>query len=192
MADLIRCPWAGSDPLYLDYHDREWGKPVHSDKIHFEFLVLESAQAGLSWLTVLRKRERYRKVYLDFDPVKVARFSKSDIEGLLSDPGIVRNRKKIEASVGNAHGFLDICSQFGSFDGYLWNYVDGRPVVGGWRSMDQIPATTDLSDRISADLKKRGFRFIGSTIIYSHLQAVGIVNDHVTGCFRYKELKRQT
>ena len=185
---MARCPWAEGDKQYLEYHDIEWGRPVHDDSTHFEFLVLESAQAGLSWLTILRKRRNYRESYLGFDPEKVAMFSEEKIEGLLDNPGIVRNRKKVEASVNNARKFLDIRREFGSFDSFLWDYVDGRPLIGNWVSVDEIPAKTDLSDKIAGDLKKRGFRFIGSTIMYAHLQAVGIVNDHIRSCFRYREL----
>ena len=181
-----RCPWAGTDPLYVDYHDREWGKPTHDDLRHFEFLVLESAQAGLSWITILRKREAYRKAYRGFDPRRVARFGARDVARLLADAGIVRNRAKIEASIGNARAFLAIQAEFGSFDRWLYARLGGRPVVNRWKRMKDIPARTDLSDAIAKELKERGFRFLGPTIIYSHLQAVGAVNDHVIGCFRWK------
>jgi DNA-3-methyladenine glycosylase I len=183
-----RCPWCEGADLYRRYHDEEWGMPVHDDRKHFEFLVLESAQAGLSWSTILNKRENYRKAYRGFDPEIVARFGPRDIERLLKDGGIVRNRLKIESSIKNAKRFLEIQKEFGSFDVYLWGFVGGSPVVNRWPNLSEIPAKTELSDRISKDLKTRGFRFIGSTIIYAHLQAVGLVNDHLTSCFRYNEL----
>ena len=183
-----RCPWCEATELYRRYHDEEWGVPVHDDRRHFEFLVLESAQAGLSWSTILKKRENYRKAYRRFDPEVVARFGARDRERLLNDAGIVRNRLKIESSINNAIRFLEIQRQFGSFDAYLWGFVGGRPVVNRWKTLSEIPANTELSDRISKDLKTRGLRFVGSTIIYAHLQAVGIVNDHLTGCFRHAEL----
>ena len=183
-----RCSWCEAGQLYRRYHDEEWGVPVHDDRKHFEFLVLESAQAGLSWSTILNKRENYRKAYRGFDPQTVARFGARDIQRLLSDAGIVRNRLKIESSINNAKRFLEIQREFGSFDAYLWNFVGGSPVVNRWRTLEQIPANTELSERISRDLKKRGFRFVGSTIIYAHLQAVGVVNDHLVSCFRHGEL----
>ncbi len=184
-----RCGWAGEDPLYVAYHDDEWGAPVHDDRVHFEFLVLESAQAGLSWITVLRKREAYRAAYDGFDPSVVARYDEKKIQELLTDAGIVRNRLKIRASVNNARRFLEVQREFGSFDSFLWSWVDGKQVVGGWTSESDLPATTELSDRLTADMKKRGFSFVGSTIIYAHLQAVGVVNDHLTSCFRYPEVQ---
>ncbi len=184
---VVRCAWPGADPLYTAYHDTEWGVPVRDDRTQFEFLVLESAQAGLSWITILRKRENYRRAYHGFDPEAVARFTDADIARLSADAGIVRNRRKIEASVVNARKFLEIREEFGSFSRYLWSFVDGRPVVNRWTRLSQIPAKTALSDRISADLIRRGFRFVGSTIVYSHLQATGLVNDHLTGCFRRAE-----
>jgi DNA-3-methyladenine glycosylase I len=174
--------------MYRRYHDEEWGVPVHDDRRHFEFLVLESAQAGLSWSTILNKRENYRKAYRGFDPAVVARFAARDRERLLNDAGIVRNRLKIESSIDNAKCFLEVQRQFGSFDVYIWGFVEGRPVVNSRRTLSEIPANTELSDTISKDLRSRGFRFVGSTIIYAHLQAVGVVNDHLTGCFRYAEL----
>jgi DNA-3-methyladenine glycosylase I len=183
-----RCPWCEGADLYRQYHDEEWGVPVHDDRKHFEFLVLESAQAGLSWSTILNKRENYRKAYRGFDPQVVARFGDRDIERLLKDAGIVRNRLKIESSINNAKRFLEIQEEFGSFDAYLWGFVEGSPVVNRWNTLSQIPANTELSDRISKDLKARGFRFVGTTIIYAHLQAVGLVNDHLISCFRYGEL----
>ena len=183
-----RCPWCEGEELYRRYHDEQWGVPVHDDRMHFEFLVLESAQAGLSWSTILKKRENYRKAYRGFDPKVVARFGARDIQRLLKDAGIVRNRLKIESSINNAKRFLEIQEEFGSFDAYLWGFVGGSPVVNRWQDLSEIPAKTELSDRISKDLKARGLRFIGSTIIYAHLQAVGVVNDHLIGCFRYGEL----
>ena len=177
-------------PLYMEYHDTEWGVPVYDDRKHFEFLVLESAQAGLSWLTILKKRENYRKAYDGFNPKKVAGYDQGKKEKLLSDPGIVRNRLKIEASIKNARLFLDLQKEFGSFSAYLWGFAGKKPVCGGWKTLDEIPATTALSDSIARDLKKRGFGFLGSTIIYAHLQATGLVNDHLVSCFRYKEVKK--
>lgn len=185
---MERCPWCGSDPLYVEYHDREWGAPVHDERKHFEFLLLETQQAGLSWITILRKREAYRKAFAAFDPEKVARFGEARVEKLLADPGIVRNRRKIEASVRNARAFLSVEEEFGSFDSYLWRFVEGRPLVHSPRKLSDIPVTTPLSDAVSADLKARGFAFVGSTTVYAHLQAVGLVNDHLVGCFRYGEL----
>ena len=187
-----RCPWCEGAELYRRYHDEQWGVPVHDDRMHFEFLVLESAQAGLSWSTILKKRENYRKAYRGFDPGVVARFGARDIQRLLKDAGIVRNRLKIESSINNAKRFLEVQGQFGSFDAYLWGFVGGIPVVNRRRNLSEIPAKTDLSDRISTDLKARGFRFRGSTIMYAHLQAVGVVNDHLISCFRYAELAGQS
>jgi DNA-3-methyladenine glycosylase I len=186
---MKRCPWAEKDPLYIQYHDEEWGMPVHEDRTHFEFLVLESAQAGLSWLTILRRREAYRAAYEGFDPALVARFDAEKVELLLSDGGIIKNRNKIESSVHNARLFVELQRDFGSFDSYLWGFVGGRPVQNRWESVGQIPAWTGLSERIADDLRKRGFRFIGPTILYSHLQAVGVVNDHLVSCFRYQEIR---
>jgi DNA-3-methyladenine glycosylase I len=185
---VTRCPWPADSELYRRYHDEEWGTPVHEDRKHFEFLVLESAQAGLSWATILNKRENYRKAYRGFDPAVVARFGPQEVARLLNDAGIVRNRLKIESSINNAKMFLEVQRQFGSFDTYLWGFVGGSPVVNRWKTLSQIPAKTELSDRVSKDLKNRGFRFVGSTIVYAHLQAVGVVNDHLVSCFRYKEL----
>ncbi|MBN2552464.1 MAG: DNA-3-methyladenine glycosylase I [Spirochaetales bacterium] len=190
--ELIRCPWCEGDELYRRYHDEEWGVPVHDDRRHFEFLVLESAQAGLSWSTILKKRENYRKAYHGFDPVVVAAFDPRDVQRLLGDSGIVRNRLKIESSINNAARFLEVQREFGSFDAYLWGFTGGAPVVNRWKNLAEIPANTELSDRISKDLKNRGFRFVGSTIIYAHLQAVGVVNDHLVSCFRYGELIRSS
>jgi DNA-3-methyladenine glycosylase I len=180
-----RCAWPGQDPLMLDYHDREWGVPVHDDRRHFEFLVLEAAQAGLSWSTVLKKREGYRRAFVEFDPEKVARFTAKRVEKLMLNAGIIRNRLKIEAAVKNARTFLTVQKEFGSFDAYAWQFVDGRPRVNKWKAMREIPSTSPQSDAFSKDLKKRGFSFVGSTVIYAHMQAVGMVNDHlVRSCAR--------
>jgi DNA-3-methyladenine glycosylase I len=192
MAEKSRCPWAGTDGLYRRYHDEEWGLPTHDDRRHFEFLVLESAQAGLSWITILRKRENYRKAYRGFDPAKVARFGPRDVERLMADAGIVRNRAKIEASIGNARAFLRVAREKGSFDAYLWEWTGGKPVVGRWTTLSEVPARTELSDALAKDMKSRGFRFLGSTIMYSHLQAVGLVNDHLESCFRWRQVRRVT
>lgn len=185
-----RCQWAGNDPLYIAYHDQEWGVPVHDDRLLFEFLILEGAQAGLSWITILRKRANYRRAFDDFDPVKVARYRQRRIIALLKNEGIVRNRLKIQAAVNNAQRFLEVQSEFGSFDRYLWGYVDGRPMQNDWRRVSDIPAATPQSDSLSKDMKKRGFKFVGSTICYAFMQAVGLVNDHVTGCFRHRAVAR--
>jgi len=187
---LARCDWAGTDPLYVAYHDREWGVPVHDDRILFEFLVLEGAQAGLSWITILRKRDNYRRAFAGFDPGKVARFNKRQINALLKDPGIVRNRLKVESTIDNAKRFLSIQEEFGSFDQFVWGFVDGRPVQNKWRRMRQVPASTPLSDALSKDLKERGFRFVGSTICYAFMQAVGMVNDHLVSCHRYSSVSK--
>ena len=188
---MKRCEWCESSELYTKYHDEEWGAPVFDDQKHFEFLVLESAQAGLSWITILKKRENYRKAYDNFDPKKVARYTDVKKEKLLSNAGIIRNRLKIEASINNAKRFLEIQKEYGSFSDYIWSFTKGKPVVGKWESIKEIPARSELSDTISADLKKRGFKFLGSVIIYSHLQATGIINDHIKSCFRYKEIKNK-
>src|SRR5215510_15480193 len=181
-----RCAWvSGADALMLDYHDREWGVPVHDDRKHFEFLVLEAAQAGLSWAIVLRKREGYWRAFSEFDPQKVARYTDKRIDKLTLDPSIIRNRMKIEAAVRNAREFVAIQDEFGSFDAYCWRFVDGRPRLNRWKRMSDIPATSAESDAFSKDLKKRGFSFVGSTVIYAHMQAVGMVNDHLVDCFRY-------
>jgi DNA-3-methyladenine glycosylase I len=185
-----RCGWVGeSNPLMLEYHDREWGVPVHDDLKHFEFLVLEGAQAGLSWSIVLNKREGYRRAFSEFDPNKVARFTGKRIHKLLLDPGVIRNRQKIESAVRNARAFLAIQEEFGSFDAYSWGFVGGQPKVNHWKAMKQIPATSTESDAFSKDLKHRGFSFVGSTVIYAHMQAVGMVNDHLVDCFRYREVQ---
>jgi DNA-3-methyladenine glycosylase I len=186
---LSRCAWSLGSPQYIAYHDAEWGVPVHDDRRLFEFIVLEGAQAGLSWSTILHKRENYRRAFDGFDPEKVARYTAKRIEKLLADPGIVRNRLKVESAVSNARAFLAVQEAFGSFDRYIWDFVDGRPIQNRWKSLKQIPARTPLSDTISQDLKQRGFRFVGSTIVYAHMQATGMVNDHLVSCFRHRELK---
>ncbi len=188
---MERCPWCGTDPLYVAYHDEEWGRPLHDEAKHFEFLLLETQQAGLSWITILRKREAYREAFAGFDAQKVARFTPARIEKLLASPpgGIVRNRAKLEAAVRNAKAFLKVQEEFGGFDAYLWGFVDGKPVVNSPKTLAEIPTTSPLSDALSADLKARGFGFVGSTTIYAHLQAVGVINDHLASCFRYKELR---
>jgi len=187
---IKRCEWCESTELYMKYHDEEWGVPVFDDQKHFEFLVLESAQAGLSWITILNKRENYRKAYDNFDPKKVARYTEAKKSKLLANAGIVRNRLKIEASINNGKHFLEIQKEFGSFSDYIWSFTKGKPVIGKWKSIKEIPARTELSDTVSADLKKRGFKFLGSVIMYSHLQATGIINDHLIDCCRYKEIKK--
>ena len=190
-AQKKRCEWvSGADPLMLEYHDREWGVPVHDDRTHFEFLVLEAAQAGLSWAIVLNKREGYRRAFSEFDPRKVARYTGERIQRLLADPGIIRNRLKIESSIRNARAFLAIQEAFGSFDAYSWRFVDGRPRVNRRKTTSDIPATSPESDAFSKDLKRRGFSFVGSTVVYAHMQAVGMVNDHLISCFRYREIRR--
>jgi DNA-3-methyladenine glycosylase I len=183
-----RCKWCGDDPLYRAYHDTEWGVPLHDDKLLFEFLVLEGAQAGLSWITILRKRKNYRAAFDGFDAARIARYDARRIETLLQDPGIVRNRLKVQAAVTNAQKFLEVQSEFGSFDSFIWQFVDGKPKQNAWRSIAKVPATTPESDAVSRELKRRGFKFVGSTICYAHMQATGMVNDHTTECFRYKEL----
>jgi DNA-3-methyladenine glycosylase I len=185
-----RCAWVGKgDAQYLAYHDEEWGVPVHDDRKLFEFLILEGAQAGLSWATILRRREGYRRAFHDFHPEKVARYSPERIEKLLLDESIIRNRAKVESAVTNAHAFLKVVEEFGSFDAYQWGFVDGKPLQNRWKEKGDVPATSAVSDAFSKDMKKRGFRFVGSTILYAHMQAVGMVNDHTVDCFRYRELK---
>jgi DNA-3-methyladenine glycosylase I len=186
----LRCGWCGTDPLYVAYHDTEWGVPVHEDRRLFEFLVLEGAQAGLSWLTILRKREAYRRAFAGFDAEKVARFGPRQVARLLADAGIVRNRLKIEAAIENARRFLAVQEAFGSFDAYVWRFVDGRPIVNRWKTPAQVPASTRESDALSRDLKARGFKFVGTTICYAHMQATGMVNDHLADCFRHAEVGR--
>jgi len=183
-ANVRRCTWSeGIDPLYERYHDTEWGVPVRDDLKHFEFLLLESAQAGLSWWTILRKRENYRRAFAGFDPSKIARFDARAVTRLMQDAGIVRNRQKIDAAIGNARRFLEIQEEFGSFDAYVWPFVGGAPIMNRWRVQSEIPATTPESDALSKDLKTRGFKFVGSTIVYAHMQATGLVNDHLLTCF---------
>ncbi len=185
---VSRCPWSsGIDEQYVRYHDEEWGVPVYDDAKHFEFLVLESAQAGLSWATVLRKREGYRRAFANFDVERVARFNVRSVERLVKDAGIIRNRLKIQAAITNARQFIAVQQAFGSFNDYVWQFVAGRPIVNRWRSQAQVPATSTESDALSKDLKARGFKFVGSTIIYAHMQATGLVNDHLTSCFRYSQ-----
>ena len=183
MSRLIRCGWTGDKPDLIRYHDEEWGRPVHEDRKHFEMLLLEGAQAGLSWETILRRREGYRRAFARFDPAKVARFDAHRRTALLRDPAIIRNRLKIDAAVTNARAFLSVQREFGSFDAYVWSFVGGKPVVNRWRTMAQVPATSQVSDALSNDLKTRGFRFVGSTIVYAYMQAVGMVDDHMTRCF---------
>jgi DNA-3-methyladenine glycosylase I len=184
----VRCTWCGDDPLYRTYHDNEWGVPLHDDVSLFEFLILEGAQAGLSWITVLRKRENYRAAFDGFDVARIARYDTGKIAGLLQNPGIIRNRLKVEAAVTNAQKFLEVQDEFGSFDAFVWQFVDGKPKQNAWRSIADVPASTPESDAMSKELKRRGFKFVGSTICYAHMQATGMVNDHTTDCFRYKEL----
>ena len=185
----IRCAWPGDDPLYRAYHDKEWGVPLHDDRRLFEFLILEGAQAGLSWITILRKRENYRAAFDGFDPARIARYGANKIESLLQDEGIVRNRLKIQSAVINAQKFLDVQDEFGSFDRFIWQFVDGKPRQNKWRKLSDIPASTPESDAMSKELKRRGFKFVGSTICYAHMQATGMVNDHTTNCFRHRELR---
>ncbi|MEA2097150.1 MAG: DNA-3-methyladenine glycosylase I [Candidatus Cloacimonadota bacterium] len=184
---MKRCPWSTSNELYIKYHDEEWGVPVFDDQKQFEFLVLESAQAGLSWNTILKKRENYRAAYDDFDVQKVARYDENKINELMQNAGIIRNHRKIEASINNAKIFIEIQKEYNSFCNYLWGFVENKPLVNYWTEISQIPAKTELSDRVSKDMKKRGFKFLGSIILYSHLQATGLVNDHLKSCFRWKE-----
>jgi len=183
-----RCLWSTNYKLYIRYHDKEWGVPVHNDKKLFEFLILEGMQAGLSWITILKKRENFRKAFNNFDFNKVARYNKKKINSLLKDEGIIRNKLKVEAAVSNAKAFIEIRKEFGTFNKYIWGFVRGKPIQNKFKSLKEIPAKTELSDIISKDLKNRGFRFVGSTIIYAHMQATGMVNDHTTDCFRFKEL----
>ena len=184
-----RCEWVtGQFPEYIKYHDEEWGIPVHDDRIHFEFLILEGAQAGLSWSTILKRREGYRNAFAGFDANIVATYDSNMIENLLLDKGIIRNRLKVQGTVINAREFLKVQQEFGSFDAYIWSFVDGKPIVNAWGKMPQLPATSQESDNLSKDLKKRGFKFVGSTIMYAHMQACGLVNDHTTDCFRYQEI----
>ena len=185
-----RCTWLGEDPLYIRYHDREWGIPIHSDRKLFEFLILEGAQAGLSWITILKKRPAYRKAFDNFDFNKVARYKERKIKQLLNNPGIIRNKLKIRSAISNAKAFIEVRNEFGTFNKYIWQFVDGKPIQNCFKDMKDIPATTELSDQISKDLKKRGFNFVGSTIVYAHMQATGMVNDHTMDCFCYGEINR--
>lgn len=182
-----RCWWAGEDPLYIAYHDQEWGVPGHDDRLLFEFLILEGAQAGLSWMTILRKRENYRLVFDGFDPEKVSNYDEGKIAALLNDQGIIRNRRKVEAAVGNARAFLEIREEFGSFDSYIWQFVGGKPHINHWRENKEVPTQTPVSEKMSRELVRRGFRFVGPTICYAYMQAVGMVNDHLVSCFRHQE-----
>jgi DNA-3-methyladenine glycosylase I len=185
---MRRCPWCGEDPLYVAYHDEEWGVPLHDEARHFEFLLLETQQAGLSWRCVLGKREAYREAFEGFDPEKVARFTPARVERLLADPSIIRNRRKIEAAVKNAKAFLAVAEEFGGFDQYIWRFAEGRPIVNAWRDSSEIPVKTPVSDALTADLKARAFAFVGSTTMYAHMQAIGMVNDHLVSCFRWGAL----
>ena len=185
-----RCEWCGDEPIYVDYHDKDWGVPVHDDRLHFEMIILDGAQAGLSWITILKRRESYREAFDNFEPEKVARYSDKKIERLLKNPGIIRNRLKVKSAVENAKGFLKIQEGFGSFDDYIWQFTRHQTIHNKWRSLKEIPVKTPESDAMSKDLKKRGFSFVGSTICYAYMQAAGMVNDHVTSCFRYNELKK--
>ncbi len=184
-----RCDWAGGDPLYVAYHDTEWGVPLHDDRKLFEFLILEGAQAGLSWITILRKRENYRTAFDQFDPEKIARYDEKKAESLATEPGIIRNRLKIKSAIKNARAFLSVCEGFGSFDAYIWRFTDGAPIVNHWAKVTDIPPETPLSIAMGKELKQRGFTFVGPTICYAFMQATGMVNDHVTGCFRHSELQ---
>jgi DNA-3-methyladenine glycosylase I len=190
MTDRTRCGWCGTDPLYVAYHDTEWGSPVADDRTLFEFLLLEGAQAGLSWSTILNKREGYRRAFDGFDPGKVARYTRRKVERLLADPAIVRNRLKVASAVSNARAFLAVQEERGSFAGYIWSFVDDRPVQNRWRTPTEVPATTPLAEAISRDFKRRGFRFVGPTIVYAFMQATGMVNDHLTSCYRHEEVAR--
>jgi len=187
--EITRCAWANSSALYVQYHDSEWGVPVHDDQTLFEFLVLEGAQAGLSWSTILNKRHNYRLAFDNFDPLKVANYGNAKVAELLANPGIIRNRLKILAAIGNAKAFLTVQDEFGSFDAYIWRFVNGQPIQNAWRSLSEIPPHTPESDALSKDLLQRGFKFVGSTICYAHMQATGMVNDHVVDCFRYQQVK---
>jgi DNA-3-methyladenine glycosylase I len=186
MKEKVRCPWCLKFDEYIEYHDKEWGVPVHVDNKHFEFLLLEGAQAGLSWSTILKKREGYRQAFSDFDPKKVSRLTEAKIEKILLNPGIVRNRLKVYSAVNNAKRFLEVQREFGSFDNYIWQFVGGKPIVNKWKTVSEVPATTKESDALSKDLIKRGFKFVGSTVIYAHMQACGLVNDHLIDCWRHK------
>jgi DNA-3-methyladenine glycosylase I len=188
MKDKERCPWCERDDLYRAYHDEEWGVPVYDDRVHFEFLILESAQAGLSWHTVLKKREAYREAFADFDPAIVATYGEAEINALVENPGLIRYRKKMEAAVQNARAFLRVQDEFGSFASYIWGFVDHTPLQNAYERLEEVPAKTEISTALAKDMKKRGFSFLGPTILYAHMQATGLVNDHLTGCFRYEEV----
>ena len=183
-----RCSWCGDDPLYVTYHDEEWGVPVYDDDKFFEFLILETFQAGLSWITVLRKRENFRNAFDNFDYQKIAKYNNIKFEELMNDAGIIRNKLKMKATITNAIAFMEIQKEFGTFSKYIWEFVNNKPINYNWKSLDEIPAKTELSDKLSKDLKKRGFKFVGSTVIYAHMQATGMVNDHITSCFRHQEV----
>lgn len=188
MKEKVRCPWCLGFEQYMEYHDNEWGVPVYDDRVHFEFLILEGAQAGLSWSTILKKREGYRKAFADFDPVKVSKFTEARLEKILQDPGIVRNKLKVYAAVNNAKRFLEVQKEFGRFSDYIWGFVGGKPMVNKRKSLSEVPATTKESDALSKDLIKRGFKFVGSTVMYAHMQACGLVNDHLVDCWKYKKV----
>lgn len=185
-----RCDWCGTEPIYVDYHDKEWGVPVHDDRMHFEMIILDGAQAGLSWITILKRRDSYREAFDNFDAVKVSRYDDKKVEKLLTNPGIIRNRLKVNSAVKNAQAFLKIQEEFGSFDDYIWQFVNHKTIQNKWKKMSELPAKTAESDAMSKDLKKRGFSFVGSTICYAYMQAAGMVNDHIMDCFRYKEVKK--
>tara|TARA_R110001583_G_scaffold193815_1_gene363168 strand:- start:9367 stop:9930 length:564 start_codon:yes stop_codon:yes gene_type:complete len=186
--DKIRCSWCGNDPLYMEYHDTEWGVPVYNDDKLFEFLILETFQAGLSWITVLRKRENFRKAFDNFNYKKIATYNEAKFDKLIQDAGIIRNKLKIRATISNAVAFMEVQKEFGSFSNYIWKFTNQKPIKNSWKDLNGVPATTKLSDIVSKDLKKRGFKFVGSIVIYAHMQATGMINDHVTACFRYKEV----
>lgn len=187
MQKKIRCDWVGKDKIYIDYHDFEWGRPIHDDRLLFEFLILEGMQAGLSWITVLKKREGFKKAFDNFEAEKIARYTDKDVERLMKDVNIIRNKLKIMATITNAKAYLKVQKEFGSFDNYIWQFTNGKPIINTWQTIEEVPAKTDISDLMSKDLKKKGFKFIGSTICYAFMQAVGIVNDHLTSCCIYKE-----
>jgi DNA-3-methyladenine glycosylase I len=186
-----RCDWAGTDPLYVAYHDQEWGVPVHDDRVLFEFLILEGMQAGLSWMTILRKRENFRQAFDGFNPEKIAAYGEEKVSELLANPGIIRNRLKVRAAIENARAFLKVQEEFGSFDAYLWRFVGGKPIINTWTTMGEIPVQSAEAREMSKDLVRRGFRFVGPTICYAHMQATGMVNDHIVSCFRYGELLKR-
>ncbi len=185
-----RCDWCGTEPIYVDYHDKEWGVPVHDDRMHFEMIILDGAQAGLSWITILKRRDSYREAFDNFDAFKVSRYDDKKVEKLLTNPGIIRNRLKVNSAVKNAQAFLKIQEEFSSFDDYIWQFVNHKTIQSKWKKMSELPAKTAESDAMSKDLKKRGFSFVGSTICYAYMQAAGMINDHITNCFRYKEVKK--